>query len=105
MMTNDEVVAVDQAGHPAVPLSQATPQQVWYADNGDGTTTVALFNLGTVAADVTASWQALGLSPWSLVRDLWSHRSVGLRYGGFTATVPAHGSRLLRVRTYGVPGR
>jgi hypothetical protein len=29
LITNDEVLAVDQAGIPATPLSRATPQQVW----------------------------------------------------------------------------
>jgi hypothetical protein len=33
------------------------------------------------------------------VRDLWSHTELGVFQGSFGATVPAHGARLLRLRT------
>ena len=38
LLTNDEVIAVDQAGNPARPVSQATDQQVWYARNATAAT-------------------------------------------------------------------
>ncbi|MFE0330508.1 fibronectin type III domain-containing protein [Streptomyces sp. NPDC003753] len=97
LLTNDEVIAVDQAGHPAKPVSQDTPQQVWYARNPDGSYTVALFNLGSGYADVTANWSDLGISGKAAVRDLWSHKNLGSVGGSFTADLPPHGSRLLRL--------
>ena len=54
LLTNDEAIAVNQAGKPAHPVSLATEQQVWYANNGDGTYTVGLFNLGSSNATVTS---------------------------------------------------
>ena len=51
LLTNYEVIAVDQAGNPAKPVSQRTDQQVWYARNSDGSYTVALFNLGASTGD------------------------------------------------------
>jgi hypothetical protein len=97
LITNREVIAVDQAGHPALPVSQATPQQVWSARNPDGSLTVALFNLGSAPADVTAAWSDLGVSGSARVRDLWSHENLGAVADGFTATLAPHASRLLRV--------
>jgi hypothetical protein len=97
LLTNDEVIAVDQAGNPARPVSQDTPEQVWYARNADGSYTVALFNLGKGYADVTADWSDLGISGKAAVRDLWSHKNLGRTAGGFTDNLPPHGSRLLRV--------
>ncbi len=97
LITNDEVIAVDQAGRPAVPVSQATPQQVWYAKNCDGSYTVALFNLGTTTAAVTANWSDLGFGGPARVRDLWSHQNLGRVRDGFTAELAPHASRLLRV--------
>ncbi|MBV9709606.1 MAG: glycoside hydrolase family 27 protein, partial [Ktedonobacteraceae bacterium] len=96
LLTNDEVIAVDQAGHPAVPVSQATPQQVWFAKNRDGSYTVALFNLDSAPATVTANWSDLGFKGLTLIRDLWSH-SWGISIDSFSASLPAHGSRLLKV--------
>ena len=97
LITNREVIAVDQAGHPAHPVSQATPQQVWFAHNPDGSYTVALFNLGPDPATVTANWSDLGFSGGAFVRDLWSHGNLGVVSGSFSATLASHASRLLTV--------
>ncbi|MFD4560195.1 fibronectin type III domain-containing protein [Streptomyces sp. NPDC058469] len=94
LLTNDEVIAVDQAGHPARPVSQTTNQQTWYARNPDGSYTVALFNLGSQAADVTADFADLGISGTASVRDLWQHQNLGRVSGHLTENLPAHGSRL-----------
>ncbi|MFD4525792.1 fibronectin type III domain-containing protein [Streptomyces sp. NPDC058470] len=94
LLTNDEVIAVDQAGNPAKPVSQSSPQQVWYSRNADGSYTVALFNLGGEADEVTADFSDLGISGKASVRDLWSHKNLGSVSGSLTETLPAHGSRL-----------
>ncbi|WP_328473041.1 fibronectin type III domain-containing protein [Streptomyces sp. NBC_00448] len=97
LLTNDEVIAVDQAGRPAKPVSQATDQQTWYVRNADGSVTVALFNLGSAAADVTADFSDLGIGGTASVRDLWSHRDLGSAAGRLTEHLPAHGSRLFTI--------
>lgn len=94
LLTNDEVIAVDQAGRPAHPVSQLTQQQTWFAANPDGTVTVAQFNLADQAEPVTTSLSDLGLSGSVSVRDLWQHTSLGRTSGSLTETLPAHGSRL-----------
>ncbi|HEU5331547.1 MAG TPA: fibronectin type III domain-containing protein, partial [Actinocrinis sp.] len=97
LLTNDEVIAVDQAGHPAKPVDQRGDQQVWSARNSDGSYTVALFNLGGGTATVTANWNDLGITGAAGVRDLWSHSNLGSFTGSFSASLPQHGSRLLRI--------
>ncbi|QQZ58671.1 glycoside hydrolase family 27 protein [Paenibacillus sonchi] len=84
LLTNDEVIAVNQAGHPAHPLSMDTQQQVWYANNGDGTYNVALFNLGSRSAAVDVKWSDIGLAGPASVRDLWSHSELGTFDTGFS---------------------
>jgi alpha-galactosidase len=100
LLTNTEVLAIDQAGHQAHPISQASSQQVWFSNNGDGSYTVALFNLGTSTAPVTVNWQNLGFTGVATVRDLWSHTDLGTATNSFSASLNSHASRLLRV----VPG-
>ncbi|MDR3036293.1 MAG: glycoside hydrolase family 27 protein [Kitasatospora sp.] len=97
LLTNREVLAVDQAGRPARPVSQETQQQVWFSKDGRGGVTVALFNLGATTAPVTASWSDLGLRGGASVRDLWAHRNLGVSRGSFTATLAPHASRLLHL--------
>ncbi|MGN6426189.1 MAG: X2-like carbohydrate binding domain-containing protein [Leifsonia sp.] len=98
LLTNREVVAVNQAGTPAQPVSTATDKQVWYAPNADGSFTVALFNLGRTDADVTAKWSDIGLKGAASVRDLWAGTDLGTFASSFTgSTIPIHGVRLLKV--------
>ncbi|MEV6843640.1 X2-like carbohydrate binding domain-containing protein [Actinoplanes sp. NPDC051411] len=98
LVTNPEVIAVDQAGTPARPVSTSAQQQVWYALNADGSYTVALFNLGRTDKDITANFSDLGLTGAATVRDLWARTDLGRFTGRFTAAdVPIHGVRLLRV--------
>jgi len=97
LLTNREVLAVDQQGIPARPVTPAGDRQVWGMRNADGTYTVALFNLGSAPADVAAVWTSFGFDGRARVRDLWSRRDLGRHDGGISARLPAHGSRLFRV--------
>ncbi|GAB2608289.1 X2-like carbohydrate binding domain-containing protein [Pseudactinotalea suaedae] len=98
LLTNDEVIAVNQAAVPARPVATDTTRQVWYALNPDGTYTVALFNLGRTEADMTLSFEDLGLSGSATVRDLWAQRRVGTVTDELLVEgVPIHGARLFTV--------
>jgi alpha-galactosidase len=98
LLTNPEVIAVDQAGTPARPVSTTAQQPIWYALNPDGSYTVALFNLGRSDKDITANWSDLGLTGAATVRDLWARKDLGRYATKFTApAVPIHGVRLLKV--------
>ena len=103
LLTNRDVIAVDQAGTPAPPVSQRTDQQVWYARNADGSYTVALFNLGSTAATVTANWSDIGLAGPARVRNLWTRRDLGTANGSISASLPEHGSELLRLTPGAAP--
>jgi hypothetical protein len=98
MLTNREVIAIDQAGRVATPISQATPQQVWRVKNPDGSFTVALFNLGNDSAEVGVRWSDLEISGKAAVRDLWSHSDLGEVAQEFSATLEPRACRLLIVR-------
>ncbi|WP_020620318.1 X2-like carbohydrate binding domain-containing protein [Paenibacillus daejeonensis] len=102
LLTNEEVIAINQAGRPGHPVSTETEQQVWYANNGDGTFSVGLFNLSDETADVSVDWQEIGLDGSASVRDVWEHAELGTHAEGFTAEgLPPHASRLLKVTALG----
>jgi hypothetical protein len=95
LLTNDEVIAVNQAGRAAHPVSTATPRQVWYANNPDGSVTVGVFNLGQTDADITVSLADIGITGSAKVRDLWAKKNAGSAEGTFVAAdVPVHGAQL-----------
>jgi hypothetical protein len=102
LLTNREVIAVDQSGSPvARPISTMGDQQVWAAENADGSYTIAMFNLAGAPESVTAQWAALGFQGNATVRDLWNHQELGSLRDQITETLPAHGSRLFTVRPAG----
>lgn len=97
LLTNDEVIAVDQSALPAVIAAADDRQQVRCAPNPDGSVTVALFNLSDGTTAVEAKWDALGISGPARVRDLWSHTEMGAMDGKVSAILPPHGSRLFKI--------
>jgi hypothetical protein len=78
-------------------VSTATTAQVWYSDQADGSVVVGLFNLGDGAAMVSAAFSAIGAGSTMKVRDLVSQTDLGASTTSYGASVPAHGSRLLRL--------
>jgi len=96
LLTNREVLAIQQRGNPARPVSTATQQQVWYAKHRGGSYTVALFNLGDAPADVTVNWDDLGIR--GSAHDVWAGKDLGRVSGSYTAKLDRHGSALLTVR-------
>ncbi|MGW1809711.1 alpha-galactosidase D [Streptomyces sp. NPDC002078] len=104
LLTNQEVIGVDQSDSPvARPVTPLGDQQVWGTRNADGTYTVALFNLGSSSASVTADWASFGFTGAASVRDLWKQQNLGTYRNRITATLPAHGSRLFTVKPGGTP--
>jgi hypothetical protein len=97
LLTNREVIAINQAGNPARPLNQDQLQQTWYAKNADGSTTVALFNLADTPATVTGGFDELGVTGKATVRDVWANQNTSNVSGQVSAALPAHGSRLYKI--------
>ncbi|MET7617785.1 carbohydrate-binding protein [Streptomyces sp. NPDC005408] len=101
LLTNREVLKVNQQASPAARPVTAGEQQVWGAKNPDGTYTVALFNLGDSPAAVTANWSSFGFRGQASVRDLWNHEGLGRHRDSITQALPAHGSRLFTITPHG----
>jgi hypothetical protein len=97
ILTNSEVIAVNQAAVPPRAVSTATSQQVWYSQQKDGSVVVGLFNFGSASAQVTASFSAVGAASSMSVRDLVTHTDLGRSTGSFAATLATHASRLVRL--------
>ncbi|MDB6109082.1 MAG: glycoside hydrolase clan [Pedosphaera sp.] len=105
ILTNREVIAVDQdpAGVQGVCVATNGALQVWCKPLGSNGVikAVALLNRGTNTGTITANWSDLGLpAGFASVRDLWAYAYAGNFTNSFTATIPGHGVRLLKI----VPG-
>ncbi len=100
LLANDEVLAVDQSGHPAKQVTGGyTP--VWVSNLGNGSYYVAVFNLNAFPTQVTVDWNDLGFASAVGVRDLWSHKELEPSFGSFSDVLPGHGARLLQIKGIG----
>lgn len=98
LLTNDEVIAVDQTSTGGHELRRSPTEAVWVArDPTSGDRFVALFNLGDTAATVAVSLAEIGMAGSVKVRDLWARLEMGGVSGAVSATLPVHGAALYRV--------
>jgi alpha-galactosidase len=99
LLTNPEVIAVDQdaLGQSAQRLTNAPAGvEIWTKKLADQSLAVGIFNRGKAAVTVDLTWKDLGLRARPAVRDLWLRQDLG-RAKQFSAEIPPHGCRLLRV--------
>jgi alpha-galactosidase len=98
LLTNDEVLGVNQRSTGNRPVTSAGGSVVWMAEvPGSKARYVALFNTTDVEAKVGADLVALGLKGRVAVRDLWSRKADGVAEGRLERILPAHGSGLYRL--------
>ena len=100
LITNDEVLAVNQdtLGKQATLASNQNNVLLVYArDLDDGSKAVALYNLSSQPAVVTAKWSDVGVSGKQKVRDLWRQKDLGEFSDQFQKTVASHGAELLKL--------
>ncbi|MGW2718757.1 NPCBM/NEW2 domain-containing protein [Streptomyces sp. NPDC001492] len=100
ILDNKEVVAVDQdpLGKQGTVVSSQGGRWVVAKEMKDGSRAVALFNESGTAQRISTTAQAVGLPAADAytLRDLWQHKSYNTA-GTVSATVPAHGTVLVRV--------
>jgi hypothetical protein len=97
LLTNDEVLAVDQTGHNAHQVFDRDGLIAWVSDAPSSPDKfVALFNTNGGAAKILATFSELGLPASAAVRDLWAQKDLDNYAASYTAEIPAHGAGLYR---------
>src|SRR3974390_2629896 len=98
LLTNDEVLAVDQHGDSGRPIAESGDSVIWAAGAGTGARYLAVFNVGDEKAiDVRVDWRALKLPAKCRLRDLWEHKDLGIIEDGRTFNVAPHASGLYKL--------
>jgi alpha-galactosidase len=98
ILLNKDVIAIDQdpLGKQASPVKNGD-LETWVKPLSDGGFAVGVVNLSGAAKTATVKSSDLPTHPSAThARDLWSHRDVTLKDGVYSASVPAHGTLLLR---------
>jgi alpha-galactosidase len=98
LLTNQEVLAVDQYSSGNHLLFTRGNQMAWVADvPRTRQKYIALFNLGESPEEITVSWPKLGMAGKVPVRDLWKKENLGDYGKQFSAQIAAHGAGLYRI--------
>jgi len=97
LLTNAEVIAVDQHSRDNHPVITTDNIVIWTARPESGKASyVAIFNISDTARTVHYAWSDLGLlAPSYTLRDLWTHENIGSATS-VEITLPAHASVLYR---------
>jgi hypothetical protein len=99
LITNPEVIKLNQHSHSARQLSRDGDFVVWTSHSSDSKVLyVALFNLGEKSATQTVPLAKLNVMTGATARDLWSGHPIAISAGQLSLEVPAHGSRLISFR-------
>lgn len=78
LLTNAEVIAVDQHSSGNKPVIQTPATVVWTAKDAAGKQYVAVFNISESAQSIAYNWKDLGLDGAShKLRDLWQKKDLG----------------------------
>jgi hypothetical protein len=98
LLTNREVLAVNQASTDNRPHFLADGVRIWSARPADGRGRyVALFNTSKTEREVVVPLRELGLAGSQPVQDLWEGRALAPATGRLAQRIPSHGAGLYRL--------
>jgi hypothetical protein len=99
LLTNDDVLAVNQKASSSRELFVNGNQIAWVAEMpGTRAKYVAVFNIGdSQREDIRVNWSDLGLPRTCTVHDLWAHSDLGSADGGRSFAVGSHACGLYRI--------
>ena len=105
LLINDEVIAVsqDRLGKTARRIRHTDAESVWTRPLVKGFTAVALVNRYPFAREIKVSFAELGLEGECWVKDLWRQKCEGKHSGFYVVTVPAHATKLVKMRPVSCP--
>ena len=97
LLTNPEVIALNQKSHANRPHFVADGVRVWSARAANGDAYVALFNTGDTSRDISLRLDLIGLhGSWSM-RDLWTRKPAGTVKNRLRHPIAAHDAWLVRL--------
>lgn len=100
LLTNDEVLAVDQSSSGNRQLSRTNDLIAWVGEVPNSADRyIALFNAQDgVSNSVTVDFSSIGFHGGAHARDLWMQRDLGAFKGAFSQVLPPHGAGLFRLK-------
>jgi hypothetical protein len=97
LLTNRDVIAVNQASSGNRPHFLEDGVRVWTARAANGDDYLAVFNTGKTAREIAVHLDRIGIAGARSAHDLWSGERIGPAQSRIARQVPPHGAALLRL--------
>jgi alpha-galactosidase len=99
ILCNTEVIEIDQdpLGKQGYPVIINYETEIWKKELYDGSIAVGMFNRAELPQKVTFSLKDLNLKGRYKARDLWRQKDLGTIKNSYSAKIPRHGVKLLRL--------
>jgi hypothetical protein len=99
LMTNEEVIEVNQKGAHSRQLSSHGDQIVWVSDLPQlDSKYLAVFNIGDHSPqEIHVNFSSLGMRDNCEIRDLWQRKTLGKASRSYTFHIPPHASGLYKL--------
>jgi hypothetical protein len=97
LLTNRDVIAVNQASSGNRPHFLEDGVRVWTARAANGDDYLAIFNTGKTAREIAVRLDRVGIAGARAAHDLWSGARIGPAQSQIARQVPPHGAALLRL--------
>lgn len=98
LISNPEVLEVNQHGRNGKELFNSDEKVVWIADSQlRDEKYLALFNLSDTPQEISVIYKNAGLRSKYRVRDLWERKDLGIVKEKITVIVPPHGTRFYKL--------
>lgn len=100
LLSNDEVIAVNQHGQSPKQLLKTDSSEVWMSTiTGGKAVYVAMFNTGNVTQDIDVDFKGFAVKGRLMVRDLWNKKDLGIFKNRFSRKINPHASVLVKIST------
>ena len=99
LITNPEVLALLKDSRNAREILNVCDTIAWQAEDEQGNTYLAVFNLGNLPAKREITLDKLGLSGEYTVHDLWGDQPDAVVSSGIVCSIDTHGAVLFKLTT------
>ncbi len=94
LITNEEVLNINQHSHGAHPVSEYKGIKIWCAESEKGEPVIAVFNTAEKMQKISLDFAPLGISDSYTVRDLWQKEDIFFEAKSICTNINPHGAVL-----------
>ena len=98
LMTNEEVIDVNQNSHNGKQAYRDENTIIWTATSSDNKPLIAVFNVSNENAEITVNLSKLNLKGEYTLRDLWTKTDIETVKDKFSCSVNTHGAKLYKLK-------